>query len=87
MKQQLILIIGTAIGSSMLTLTLGALAMVFYVVQPFQKEAVDRGFATWEVTNNATGATKFTWNEFATALNPANPNQMFAEIEKPLAKN
>lgn len=84
MKQQLILITGTAIGSSMLTLTLGALAMVFYVVQPFHKEAVDRGFATWEVTDNATGSTKFTWNEFATALHPANPDQMFAEIEEPL---
>lgn len=82
--EQLILVIGTAIASSLLTLILGAIAVNFYIIQPFNKEAVDRGFAMWEVIDNSTGQTKFAWNEFAQALHPANPDNMFAEIEKPL---
>lgn len=73
-----------ALGSSLTTAILGTVAVTLYIVQPFQKEAVDRGFANWEVTNNATGSTKFTWNEFATAVHPANPDAMFAEIEQPI---
>lgn len=73
-----------ALTSSLMTLTTCALLALFFIVQPFQKEAVDRGFATWEVTNNATGSTKFTWNEFAQALHPDHPDNFFAQIEKPL---
>lgn len=73
-----------AATSSILTLMLGGLAVLVYIVQPFQKEAVDRGFADWAVTNNATGSTKFTWNEFATAVHPANPAAMFDQIEQPI---
>jgi hypothetical protein len=56
------------------------------VYQPFTKEAVDRGFATWEVVDNATGKTKFAWNEFAQALHPDNPDMFFAELDKPLGE-
>lgn len=83
---QLILVIGTAIASSVLTLTIGSLAVIFYVIQPFNKEAVDRGFATWEVIDNSTGRTKFAWNEFAQAMHPDNPDIFLAEIEQPLEK-
>jgi hypothetical protein len=83
---QIVLVIGTSIFSSMLTLLVGMIFVLFYIIQPFQKEAVDRGFATWEVTDNATGSTKFTWNEFAQALHPDNPNNFFEEIEAPLPK-
>jgi hypothetical protein len=82
--EQLILVIGTALASSLLTLLLGAVAVHFYIIQPFNKEAVDRGFATWEVTDNSTGQTKFAWNEFAQAMHPDNPANFFSEIEKPL---
>lgn len=81
---QTLLVIATAISSSLLTLIVGGICAVIFIIQPFNKEAVDRGFATWEVVDNSTGQTKFTWNEFATALHPSNPNNLFAEIEKPL---
>lgn len=73
-----------AVSSSLLTAIVGAILVVLYVVQPFQKQAVDLGFAMWEVTNNATGSTKFTWNEFATALHPDNSDKFFDQIEEPL---
>ena len=73
-----------AITSSLVTLVVGGFAVLIYIVQPFQKEAVDRGFAEWTVTNNATGSTKFTWNEFATAVHPANPDNFFAQLEQPI---
>jgi len=38
-----------------------------YIIQPFQKDAVDKGFAIWEVTNNATGQTKFQWVDYSAA--------------------
>lgn len=86
MKPQLILVIGTAIASSLLTFLVGSVFVLFYIIQPFNKEAVDRGFATWEVIDNSTGQTKFAWNEFATALHPDNPDNFFEEIEAPLPK-
>jgi hypothetical protein len=64
MKQYIILTV-TALTSSIITALLGSVAFVLYVIQPFQKEAVDRGFAIWEVSNNATGATKFQWVEYS----------------------
>jgi hypothetical protein len=82
--KQLILVIGIAISSSILTIMVGLVCMYIYVIQPFQKDAVDRGFAVWEVTDNATGTTKFTWNEFAQAMHPDNPDNLFAQIEEPL---
>ena len=82
--KNIIIIAATAISSSLATLVVLGFCVLFYVIQPFQKEAVDRGFANWEVTNNATGSTAFRWNEFAQAMHPDNPNNFFAEIEKPL---
>jgi hypothetical protein len=82
--EQFILVIGVAISSSILTALVGFVCMWIYVIQPFQKQAVDLGFASWEVTNNATGSTKFTWNEFASALHPDNPDNFFSQIEEPL---
>ena len=79
--QQLVLVIATAIASSTLTILVGIFCAIVYIIQPFQKDAVDRGFATWEVTNNATGSTKFTWNEFATTLHPENPDNVLADME------
>ena len=76
--------IGVAILSSFMTLVVCGVSAIFLIVQPFHKEAVDRGFASWEVVSNATGKTKFTWNEFATALHPDNGANLFAEIEQPL---
>lgn len=78
--------IAVAVGSSIMTIITCALLALFFIVQPFQKEAVDRGFATWEVTDNATGSTKFTWNEFAQALHPDNPDLFLPELDQPLEK-
>lgn len=83
--EQLILVIGVAVSSSILTALVGFVCVWLYVIQPFQKQAVDRGFASWEVVDNANGSTEFTWNELATAVHPANANNdIFAQIEKPL---
>lgn len=64
MKQYIILTV-TALTASIMTAILGSIAGVLYIVQPFQKEAVDRGFAIWEVTDNATGATDFQWVDYS----------------------
>lgn len=76
----------TALSSSLLTVALGSIIVILYVVMPFQKAAVDKGFATWEVTNNATGSTKFTWNEAVAGLHRPNPDtqDLFSQNEKPL---
>lgn len=75
-----------AFASSFMTMITCALFAVFFVVQPFQKEAVDRGFATWEVIDNATGKTKFAWNEFAQALHPDHPELLLPELDQPLER-
>ena len=66
-----------AITSSVLTALIGSLAVYLYIVLPFQKAAVDRGFAIWEVTNNATGSTKFVWVEYSA-------QEALAQNEQPL---
>ncbi len=76
MKQYIILTV-TALASSIATALVGSVAVLLYVIQPFQKEAVDRGFALWEVTNNATGSTKFHWVDYS-AL------EAMGNIEQPL---
>jgi len=76
MKQYIILTV-TALTSSIITALLGSVAVLLYIIQPFQKEAIDRGFAIWEVTNNATGSTKFQWVDY-TAL------EALAQAEMPL---
>jgi hypothetical protein len=55
----------TALTASIITALLGSVAVLLFVIQPFQKEAIDRGFAIWEVTNNATGSTKFQWVDYS----------------------
>ncbi len=77
MKQHIILVIVTALATSLTTALLGSIAVLLYVIQPFQKEAVDRGFALWEVTDNATGSTKFHWVDYS-AL------EALGNIEQPL---
>jgi hypothetical protein len=76
MKQYIILTV-TALTSSIVTALLGSVAVLLYVIQPFQKEAVDKGFAVWEVVNNGTGRTKFAWVEYS-AL------EALAQVEQPL---
>lgn len=76
MKQYIILTV-TALTSSLVTAALVTLAGIFYVIQPMQKEAVDRGFAIWEVTDNSNGSTVFQWVEYS-AL------EALAQIEQPL---
>lgn len=69
-------IIAVALMSSILTITLGSIAVYAFIVSPFKKAAVEGGHAYWRVTNPATGATVFTWAE------PV--DNLFDEIEKPL---
>lgn len=52
-----------SILSSMLTLIVTLLSVQIFMFAPFKKEAVDKGFASWQVIDNATGQTRFTWNE------------------------
>jgi len=66
-----------AITSSVLTALIGSLAVYLYIVLPFQKAAVDKGFAIWEVTNNATGSTKFVWVDYSA-------QEALAQNEQPL---
>ena len=68
-----------ALTSSLLTIILASIAVCVFIIAPFNKAAVDRGFASWVVTNNATGSTKFAWNEPASV-----EEDFFAQIEKPL---
>jgi len=68
-----------ALSSSLLTLAVGYFYVTFYVLQPFQKEAVDNGFAQWVVTDTANGATKFAWNQNAEVI-----YNVLNENEKPL---
>ena len=51
------------VGTSILSIICTWLVFVSVVVFPTQKLAVDRGFAKWEVTDNAMGSTKFVWND------------------------
>ena len=67
----------TAIISSATTAALLVVCGFVYIVLPFQKEAVDKGFAIWEVTNNATGQTRFQWVDYSAA-------EALAQNEKPL---
>ena len=71
--------IAVALMSSLVTTLVCSLAAILFVLQPLQKQAIERGFASWVVTNNATGATKFAWNEPASV-----EEDFFAQIEKPL---
>lgn len=85
MKYQILQATFIALFSSALTATAAVVLGLLFVVQPFQKAAVDRGFATWEVTDNATGTTRFVWNEKAQALlHDANPD-IFEQVDNPLA--
>jgi len=68
-----------ALMSSLLTLMLAAIAVCVFIVMPFHKAAVDRGFASWVVTNTATGATKFAWSEPASV-----EENFFDKLEEPL---
>tara|TARA_R110000868_G_scaffold103681_6_gene285353 strand:+ start:525 stop:770 length:246 start_codon:yes stop_codon:yes gene_type:complete len=80
MKTKLTNILAIAIAaftSSVLTALLGFIAVYVYIILPFQKDAVDKGFAVWEVTDNATGSTQFQWVEYS-AL------EALAQNEKPL---
>ena len=67
----------TAFISSITTAALLSIVVLVNIIMPFQKEAVDKGFAVWEVTNNATGQTKFQWVDYSAA-------EALAQNEKPL---
>lgn len=49
--------------TSILSIICTWLVFVFVYIFPTQKLAVDRGFAKWEVVDNAMGSTKFVWND------------------------
>jgi hypothetical protein len=49
--------------SSILTTSVVMIASHAYIVSPLKKEAVERGYAEWEVTNNSSGQTKFVWKD------------------------
>lgn len=51
------------VTTSMLSILCTWLVFVFMYIFPTQKLAVDRGFAKWEVVDNAMGSTKFVWND------------------------
>lgn len=51
------------VTTSMLSILCTWLVFVFMHIFPTQKLAVDRGFAKWEVVDNAMGSTKFVWND------------------------
>lgn len=78
--------IGVALASSLLTLILASVAVCVFIVMPFNKEAVDRGFASWVVTNTATGSTKFAWKDPLLAAKDAYAmeDEMLNQIEEPL---
>lgn len=46
-------------------------------INEYRKQAVDRGFAYWKITDASTGATEFSWAE---------PTNLLDQLEKPLAK-
>jgi hypothetical protein len=79
-------IIVVALTSSLLTLILASIAVCVFIIAPFNKAAVDRGFATWVVTNNATGSTKFAWKDPLLAAKDAYAmeDQMLNQMEEPL---
>lgn len=66
--------------SSVLGVCVGIIAMFTFSIQPMKKEAVERGFASWEVIDNSNGTTKFTWNKSM----EKEVEEMFTSIEKPL---
>ena len=72
--------------SSILTALAAYIIVMTLILQPLRKEAVDRGLASWAVTNNSTGETKFVWNEINQTIHAANPD-MFDEIAKPLTES
>lgn len=72
-------IIVVALTSSLLTLILASVAVYVFIMLPFNKEAVDRGFANWVVTNTATGSTKFAWKDPAVV-----EENIFDQIDEPL---
>ena len=78
--------IGVALASSLLTLILASVAVYVFIMLPFNKEAVDRGFASWVVTNTATGSTKFAWKDPLVAAKDAYAmeDEMLNQIEEPL---
>lgn len=76
-------IAAAALCSSLLTAALGLAYFTFGVLQPLQKEAVDRGLASWNVVNNATGKTEFAWNEIDQTVHKANPD-IFEQVAEPL---
>ena len=72
------IITAAALMASATTAIAGYFYVLFYVVQPFQKEAVDKDYASWIVINNATGETEFQWNDYVAELAVVDQN------EKPL---
>lgn len=76
--------IALALGSSAMTIAATYLVILICVIQPMKKEAVDRGFASWQVVNNATGFTVFAWNEIDATIHGANPNTIFDRVAEPL---
>jgi len=72
--------------SSLLTLSIAAVAVEYYITRPFQKEAVELGYAQWNITDNSSGSTDFGWiiDPTGSGLHRPNPDNMFTQIEKDL---
>jgi hypothetical protein len=43
------------------------LACMIFMAAPLKKQAVERGFAEWQVTDTSIGATKFVWKDHTLA--------------------
>lgn len=82
------------VATSILSIICTWLVFVFLVVFPTQKLAVDRGFAKWEVVDNAMGSTKFVWNDlqeidktgFTDPDAEVHEMDLMAEVDEPLPK-
>ena len=43
------------------------LACMIFMAAPLKKQAVERGYAEWKVTDTSLGATKFVWKDHTLA--------------------
>lgn len=80
--------------TSILSIICTCIVFGFVYIFPTQKLAVDRGFAKWEVVDNAMGSTKFVWNDlqeidktgFTDPDAEVHEMDLMAEVDEPLPK-
>ena len=71
MKNQLMIREKDAFVLMALTFVLGSvltfLACMIFMAAPLKKQAIERGYAEWIVTDDSLGATKFVWKDHTLA--------------------